>query len=739
MRHVAILAATSIAALSAAAWAAPKNAVPFKSPKEPTSFSQAERDWDGFFGGRPAVQRVRIPGGLFVSRPQHDLAPQSLLGKQIIVDIRTEVPTLADLQTVLDVQHVPMTIDWRSLETGARDATDVGSFTAASKYQKLANCVKGGSGVQQGGNGMMGGLGGSLGSSGGYGSGDTSRSIGSNSGNGSSGDEDCDIVIKGAMEESKGTSGSGSSAGSNSPDGDPRADQQADAKGAEVKTSAGARQLPKIFDRPLPFRYFKGTVGELLRRLESTGNIAVWYDGGLVVGDVRRYSIAVMQNQDIVYSIVKELKRLGAKDVVGSVGAGEIIYSAPPRTNGEVIEPYLRRLSGNLSEVTMEVALVTVNMTRSSEQGFDWSAFNFGYNANVTSFNAPGSGTTSGTGGSTTPSTQLKSGAFTLNTSAFNANLGDIFGAGKILTVAGAIKFLSKLGNTEVAQNVELRTLSGAPVILRSGEEIPYVSGVGTAVTGGLSGTSLGNSQTARLGTGLTMNVDPRYDSSSGIVTMDIGIKLVDLIDMVQLNAGNQLGTLTQPHTREQGLNSILRLSAGQTAILGGIRRDLSSMNRSGPFGAFGIGSKAKDREVFWLFAIVRPVVTVYETADAPVAPRSTLDTRTTVNPYDEGSYGEAYPPEPVASIEGNPQAQSQPRNVIVSSETTTPAVTPQPRGATAGQRPMPAAAAVPLAPPRASLEAPVLRAAPPQPAPVAQEPRRSFIRPMTDAEKRGN
>ena len=686
MRHVASLAAASLAAISLAGCAT--DGARLATVKDPVSFGQTERDYDASFSARPAVQRVRVPGGLFVSRPADGLAPGAALSRVVEVDIRTDVPTLADLQTVLDIQGVAMTIDWRSLEAGSTGSSQVGSFTAASKYQDVANSVSGGTGVQQngglgggyggvnggfggGGLGGVGGYGGGSGLSGGYGA-------GVNQGVYGGGASSANVKIQGSASE-----GSQGAAAQNN--GGVAAVQQADQRqqaalqrlpdanggGGQSSRQGGGqgRQLPAFYDRSLPFRYFKGTVGELMRRLENTGNIAVWYDGGFVVGDVRRYSVAVMQNQDIVQSIVNELIRLGAKDVVGSVGAGQIFYSAAPRTNGEIIEPYLRRLQGNLSEVTLQIALVTVSMTHSSEAGFDWSALNFGYGANVTTGptttttgtpttdTGTGTGSTVGTGttvaGAATP---LGNGVFTLNNNAFNANLGNLFGTGRIVSVAGAIKFLSRLGNTSVAQNVELRTLSGSPVILRSGENIPYVQNVGTTIAGGLSGSALGSSQTAQLGTGLTVNVDPRYDASSGIVTMDVGMKLVDLVEFVQLNAGAQLGTLTQPRTREQGINSILRLSAGQTAILGGIRRDLTSDNRNGPFDAFGIGSRSRNREIFWLFAIVRPVVTVYETADAPQAPRSVLDTNTTVNPYDDGSYGSVGRPGPSTQVRGDPQ-----------------------------------------------------------------------------------
>ncbi len=603
MKHAvtlaASLAAISMAIAPIAAQARDKDKSAFPKVEDPVSFPNSERQYDAVFSGRPAVQRVRVPGGTFISRPMNDLAPQSLVSKRVEIDIRSEVPTLADLQMLLEEQGVFMTIDYGSLYEAAEADGQVGAFTAASRFQSVANSASAGSGIRSNNTNATGGFG------------TNGNMIGDNN-----------------SWENQGIETEGSA--------------------AEEVTIAGpdfsaAPQSPVLLKRVVPFRQFRGTVGELMRRLENAGNIAVWYQGGLVVGGARRYSIAVLQQQDIVQSVVNELRKLGATNVVGSVGAGQVFYSAPPRTNAEVIDPYVRRLAGNLSEITMQVALVSVAMSRDAERGFDWSVFNLGYGANVSRGPQP-AGTSGGDGGmgGSTPPPPLGGGSFTLSPNAFDANFGDLLGTGKILTVAGAIKFLSEMGQTSVAQNVELRTLSGSPVILRSGEDIPYVSGVGSNFAGGNSGGVAQSAQTERLGTGLTLNVDPRYDSSSGIVTMDMGLKLVDLVEFVQLDAGNQLGTLTQPRTREQGINSLLRVPAGQTTILGGIRRELTGEQKNGPFGLFGIGSKSRQHEVFWLFAVVRPVVTVYETADSPLAPRSVLDTRTTVNPYDEGSYGVA-------------------------------------------------------------------------------------------------
>ncbi|MFZ3481737.1 hypothetical protein [Sphingomonas sp. 3-13AW] len=642
VRHFARTSVLAISmasiAISSAASAGERNrktSTKFAQVVEPTSFAEAERGYDGMFANRPAVQRVRVPGQFFVSKPRDGSIPASLMNKKVEIDIRSTTPRLSDLQTMLEIQGVAMAIDWRSLSNVPDPDAKVGTFTAASRYQALTNSAGGNSGGQNGG-GFGGGLGGGLG--GGMGGGSYGNGFGGSYGGfgggmgGSGGGSTPNITIVGsAGGGSSGSSGGGQNgglAGSGQSQGQadeipsyPNPQGSGYGRSKDGGEAGDDSKSPRFMDRVLPFRYFSGTVGELVKRLENSGALAVWYDNGLIVGETRRYSVAIMQNIDVSQSVVNELIRLGARDVVGSIGAGQIFYAAPPRVNAEMIEPYLRRVSTNLSEITLQVALVTVAMTKNAERGFDWSAFNLQL----------GNGTASAGG---------NEGSLTRNTGNFSNNgFQATFGVGLTnpLSVAGAIRFLSRVGDTSVTQNVELRTLSGAPVALRSGENIPYVQNVGSNIVGGVGGGGIsGNTQTASLGTGITLNVDPRYDSSSGIVTMDVGVKLVDLVEFVQLSAGNQVGTLSQPRTREQGLNSIIRVPAGQTTIVGGIRRDQASDTRTAPLGLWGIGSRNRDRNVFWLFTIVRPVVTVFETSDVPNVPKSVLDTTVTVNPSDD-------------------------------------------------------------------------------------------------------
>src|SRR3546814_4566956 len=48
-------------------------------------------------------------------------------------------------------------------------------------------------------------------------------------------------------------------------------------------------------------------------------------------------------------------------------------------------------------------------------------------------------------------------------------------------------------------------------------------------------------------------------------------------------------------------------------SVLGGLRRQLASLDRNGPFSLYSLGMKGKKNETQTIFIILRPTVTIYE------------------------------------------------------------------------------------------------------------------------------
>ncbi|MBP2228994.1 hypothetical protein J2847_002286 [Azospirillum agricola] len=377
----------------------------------------------------------------------------------------------------------------------------------------------------------------------------------------------------------------------------------------------------------LPFQSFSGTFTDLAGVLETgMGVVAWWQNGTLFLSNRDRFAFTVPQNQAVIDSVMSDLKTLGATDITQSLRGGQVVFSAAPTVYREVIQPYVDRLHRNMAMVRIQLAVVSLGLTDQSASGFDWNALALQFSQLPSGSTATVNGTTTGNG------TLLGTLANSQQPLSFNvAKPATLLGFSGALNVAGAIAFLSKFGQTDTRQNVEVHTLSGAEVTLRSGQTIPYVTGVGVTAVSGLSTATtaansattlntpgvLGSAQTGTVQTGLTIKLTPHYDADTRIVTVDLNLLLNNLIEFRDLNAGNQVGILTQPVTQEQALNDIVRVVAGSTVVLGGLQTDSRGFSGNQPTATRGvieegIGKRAQDIAKDALFLILRPTVTVF-------------------------------------------------------------------------------------------------------------------------------
>lgn len=419
----------------------------------------------------------------------------------------------------------------------------------------------------------------------------------------------------------------------------------------------------EILGKKVPFLSFEGTVGELLSSLRTGIGIVAWYENGMVfLSDKERYSVSLPQNKELLDTVSQEIRSLGATDVVTSLRGGKILYSATPTIQDDLIGPFLKRMSRNLAVVNLQMAVVSLALNDKSSQGFDWNAFSVAFNSTANAINTAINGPSQDSGGSTTNGGSTgggsgssgsggsgNGGTGTGGSSSAGSNglapvigqvgnvinltgggiafsktsLGKVVGTYGALSVAGAISFLSNFGNTNITQNVSLKTLSGSEVTLRSGQEVPYVKGVSSTATANSSGT-IGSTQTDKVQTGLTIKTTPHFDADAGLVTLDVNVELKSIVDFVELSAGNEIGKITQPLTQDQSLTDIVRVQAGRTVVIGGLQYD--SENYSGVEPSFlrdslrksgkSLGQRSNEVTRNALFIILRPTVTIYDTGE---------------------------------------------------------------------------------------------------------------------------
>lgn len=381
----------------------------------------------------------------------------------------------------------------------------------------------------------------------------------------------------------------------------------------------GDEGMTAALEAQLPFSSYQGSLTDLLDILRRANAIISQQRGDFIyLGTLARYSVDLPQDPGIMETISGEISALGGEDVVQSVTSGQLIYKAQPDVHESLIRPFLNRVSDNLAMVTMQVAVVSLALNDSTSQGFDWNAFRLG----ITTVNQ-GADTPAGDGdvevANTSNGVPSLGSVIDATANAFSIGRtaeGTFFGKAATFTIGSALNFLSTFGDTEITQNVELRTVSGQEVVLRSGQEVPYVSGVTNTVD---EGTATGSVETETIQTGLTLTMRPFFDSATGLVTLNLNLEQRQILQFVELSAGDGVGTITQPLTQDQNLTDLIRTPVGQTIVVGGIQNESASSTMTQPSFIRNteagelLGSENRNISRNAFFIVARPTVTLFE------------------------------------------------------------------------------------------------------------------------------
>lgn len=406
-------------------------------------------------------------------------------------------------------------------------------------------------------------------------------------------------------------------------------------------------------DKTIYLNNFKGTVEDLFQIIGSINNLSFNYQRNNIISiDLTSdYVIDIPQNADIISEMETAITPLGAQDIQSSIVGGTIMYKATYLAN-QKIEKYVTRFSKNASVIGLQVAVMTVQLDKDSERGFDWSKLNASIgNSNIlkseSSTTGTGTGTGTTTGGVTGTGNGTTTGTTAADTAAADALKGSTYGTSlKNLQTLGAftgtastlralngtfditavLNYLSTYGQTKTNQSVSMKTLSGKEVTLKSVQTIPYVSGINNTSTGSNSnnnsygGVSSGT-ETDEIEIGLTLDMTPYYDSDSGVVTVELELELSSLIAFIELSAGNQIGKLTQPQTQEQNFTNFMKLKAGESSIIGGVTYEQVSDNRNSIsyLETSKIASQAQKVSKNAVFIMLRPTVTMFGDFDKEI------------------------------------------------------------------------------------------------------------------------
>ncbi len=354
-------------------------------------------------------------------------------------------------------------------------------------------------------------------------------------------------------------------------------------------------------------RNYKGKLGNLLDVLSSVYNISFNYETGgiLTIQEQSTYIINVLQNQEIIEDLSATILRLGATETEFSLVGGNLIYKASPKSHHK-IKNYIESYSKNAAVIGLQVSVVTVQLDKSSNKGFDWSTLNVvAGDPNLFSSDEP---TPGGEEGVVAAAADVIAEGLGLSTGNGSAGLKYVNGD---FNFEGVINYLSTYGKTEANQSTMMKTISGKEVSLVSTQSIPYVEEIELTLGNDNNNSSEGIT-TSSVDIGLTLTITPYFDSNTNMVTVNLELDLSSLLAMTEITSGDT--KITQPQTQNQTFTNLMKLKAGDSSVIGGIMYDTVSDNRTGIsyLEEMDIASQSKQTTKNAVFIILRPSVTVF-------------------------------------------------------------------------------------------------------------------------------
>lgn len=385
---------------------------------------------------------------------------------------------------------------------------------------------------------------------------------------------------------------------------------------AGILSMAGAQVIlatDELEDVSIFVPRYSGAMGVLLESLAASSELSFTSMQDTLIIDVTApYLLRVPQNEDIGEAIGKIIASMGAKEVQVSKEAGIVSYRAASRDQAK-ITAYLDRIAVNTSMVNLQVAVLNVSLTEEQRKGLDWSSLSLSVGKigllDAAEAAAEAVGVVADAAEEAT--TEVAAEAIYGSAAKLSGSGVSVIVSEKNVGLEGVLNMLSTYGESKTVQNLVLKTLSGVPVELRSGESIPYVEDVSLNVN---ERSSTSGVSTSTVETGFEVEISPYYNDEENLVTVELDLSMKSLIGFRELSAGNQIGTISRPQVQDQSIKNIARMAAGETALVGGLIYESVSDNRTGLAGLerYPIGSKALRTQSNAMFILLRPTVVVY-------------------------------------------------------------------------------------------------------------------------------
>jgi general secretion pathway protein D len=258
-----------------------------------------------------------------------------------------------------------------------------------------------------------------------------------------------------------------------------------------------------------------------------------------------------------------EYKTLFAATVISNREAGVISVRGTNKQHERVQEFLDKVLISAKRQVLIEATIVEVRLNDGFQAGIDWSRLN--------NSNSNGNYVVSGSLGPTIPLTGDRGPGLVAGYLNPFSSLGNI---------AASISLLEQFGTTKVLSSPKLMVLNNQTAVLKVVDNLVYftVQSQISQATGGVGSSNLQAFTTTpnTVPVGVVMSVTPQI-SDSGMVNVNVRPSISGLIRYVKdPNPNIPVGELNQgiPEIRIREMESLLQISSGNIAVLGGLMQD---------------------------------------------------------------------------------------------------------------------------------------------------------------------
>ena len=291
-------------------------------------------------------------------------------------------------------------------------------------------------------------------------------------------------------------------------------------------------------DLNIPINRYRGNLKDLLSAISETSNISFEYkDNFLKIMKEKNYSIKIIQDKEIIDNVITELEKLNLTELIKSDLGSNVNFKTDYKKYKKILK-LINEINNNTSLINIELSIINIELNENDGNGFDWSTLNIAANLTPENFIK----TTFG----------ISSEKIAIGTKNHNSSI--------------VMNLLSEYGQTEILQSTSIRTLSSKEAKIKTTETTPFLSEISQNTNGEFIETGY---KTDKIETGLEVTILPFFDKETKMINIKLDLNKSTLKNFMNVS-GNDFD-LSQPNIEQQSFNSVIRLKAGETSVIGGI------------------------------------------------------------------------------------------------------------------------------------------------------------------------